>query len=607
MLNLGDTGLIVQYIQNFLKENYNKNIHLSDVYDKDTHKALINYLLLPEIMDCYSFKDLLIKTYTFKEINPPNKLIDGGGIWNFDFDITPTEIRFFNRPISQCLSGALRFITGYINELSDFCREHGWYIQYYSTFVYNEDSNADTKAEIIIRKESRKQLLPCKDIINMINFATNDYLLNKCFLDENNAYHGFIQDSNLYKIALIEAKPGDTFTISHGYKYACEMAIGYTSYTLSEIKQNGCTVDGIVSHLSKSVFGELNSGEYEIYSIPKDVECTYLLIQMPFKNTLFDNLIKETTIKLGDINQDGEITFNKNNENSDYMLLNRYVTALKDGKEPPFVLSGPNLVAANLNRDLDINGNHIVNELDLQIFENALYDHLNTGAPLDFGEVTYKNKIDLSESDYDKLLVIYGNIEENNVNNELNIPISEFQDNPWAVHEEFLPYILGSAIHKYSDIEDILWVQNKAREINSVYSGLRSGYYDSPEDFILNESLIWNDTKTQYEYYKNGVYTGYILDNTIDVTNGKLRREKDMSLSPVEIISGRWLFNGEWTGSIVLSDGRITKEISRNSLKEIIKAFQKSCNNYYKYQNSELIKFITGYVTPLTEKWLNQL
>ena len=43
-INFGDTGLIVQYIQNFLKDNYNKNIHLSDEYDKETHKALIDYL-----------------------------------------------------------------------------------------------------------------------------------------------------------------------------------------------------------------------------------------------------------------------------------------------------------------------------------------------------------------------------------------------------------------------------------------------------------------------------------------------------------------------------------------------------------------------------------
>lgn len=262
-------------------------------------------------------------------------------------------------------------------------------------------------------------------------------------------------------------------------------------------------------------------------------------------------------------------------------------------------------MAANINKDLDMNGNPIINELDLKIFETKIREHVNTGAPLYFGEIAYEKKIDLTESDYDRLLVMYGNIEEGNSNNELNIPITEFQENTWLVHDEFLPYILGSAIHKYSDIEDILWLQNKIKEINPEYSGLRSGHYDSPEDFILNEQLVWNENKTLYEYHKNGIYTGYVLDNVKDVTNGKLRREKDMTLSPIEIINGRWLFNKEWTGSIVLSNGTITKEISRNSLKELVKAYQLQCNQYYKYQNSELIKFINGYVTPLTEKWLD--
>ena len=97
MINFGDTGLIVQYIQNFLKDNYNKNIHLSDEYDKDTHKALIDYLKLPEIIDAIDLKDLLLSLFTFKEEQPPHRLINGGGIWNFDFEMTPTTITFYNR------------------------------------------------------------------------------------------------------------------------------------------------------------------------------------------------------------------------------------------------------------------------------------------------------------------------------------------------------------------------------------------------------------------------------------------------------------------------------------------------------------------------------
>ena len=218
-LELGSTGLIVQYLQNFLKDNYNQNIHLSDEYDKDTHKALIDYLLLPEVLDSYSMKDLILQRFTFKEEQPPNLLVDGGGVWNFNFDITLDTIRFYTRAITQCFDGGLRFITEHIDEVDELCRQHGWYLADYTTFLYDKYTVNDKAVEFTVVQETRKQLLPCKDIINMINFSTNDYLLGRCFLDENNAYHGVVQNSNKYKISYIPAKPGDKFTIAHGYNY----------------------------------------------------------------------------------------------------------------------------------------------------------------------------------------------------------------------------------------------------------------------------------------------------------------------------------------------------------------------------------------------------
>ena len=599
MINLNSKGLIVQYIQNFLKDNYDNNIHLSDKYDKETHKALINYLLKPEVLTAHSMKNLLIETFTYREVDPPNRLIDEGGLWNFNFDITIDTVRFFNRPTNQCLNGASTFVIKHIDEVSDLCRNNGWYVDSYTNFNRYNTDESEFQVEIIIKKENRKQLLPSKDIINMINFSTNDYLLNKCFLDNNNSYHGFIQYSENFKIALIPAKPGDTFTIAHGYSYACELAIAYTDLSLKELKQEGHNVLDIRSRLSSSILGELDAGDYEIYSIPKDTECTYLLIQMPFTNSLL-NKTKKTSILLGDINRDGKITYNVDDENSDYSLLKKYVTAKKNNQILPFHLTGEALLAANLNGDVDENGNPIIDEIDLMLFE----EKIKSGNKVDFGYTTYEKEIELTELNFDKLLVIYGNIENGNKDNELNIPISEYQQNPWLIHDEFLPYILGSAIHRYSDMEDIEWLQKIASSINPNYLGLTLGHYDCPEDFILNASLKWNNKKNQYEYHKDGIFTGWILDNSTDPTNGKLIKELDLSPTSTEIISGKWIVNGQWTGSIVLSDGRITKELSKNTLKEIIKEYQIFCNSYYKNQSSELIKFINGYVTPLTEKWL---
>lgn len=604
MINLGDRSLAVQYIQNFLKDNYNKNIHLSDEYDKDTHKALIEYLQLPEVLDSYSMKDLILEKYTFREDQPPNALINGGGVWNFDFDITLDTIRFYNRPINQCFDGALRFISEYMEDIDELCRANGWYLANYTKFKYNNSQEITKVAEFILVKESRKQLLPVKDIIKMINFSMNDYLLGKCFIDENNSYHGYIQDSNLYKISYIPAKPGDVFTISHGYKYACELAIGYVEVNINDLKHSELvSVNNIISHLSKSVYGEMNPGQYEIYEIPEDSECTYLVIQMPYQNNLISPSSQKITIKLGDINQDGRIDFDINNPQSDYMILKNYVENRDDANTP--TLTGASLVAANINKDIDINGNPVVDESDLKMFEARIKAFQNNGIAIDFGETIYEKEIDLTESDYDRLLVIYGNIEEGNSNNELNIPIEDYQTNPWSIHDCFLPYIYGSAIHTYSDSRDIEWLQKLIMKFQPRYEGLRWGYYDNADSFISNDYIKWNETKAKYEYFVNGLYTGYILSSN-DIYNADLRRESNMTLSNIKILNGRILVNNEWTGKLVLYDGSITTELSQYSLKEIIKSFQLNTNQFYKHQTTEQIKFINGFVDPLTERRLKQ-
>lgn len=606
MINLGDTGLIVQYIQNFLKDNYNPNIHLSDEYDKETHATLIEYLKLPEIIDSYSMKDLILQNFTFREEQPPNLLINGGGVWNFDFDITLDTIRFFNRPISQCFDGALRFINEYTDEIDELCRQHGWHLTHYSKFKYDKNTQASSSIEFVLTKDSRKQLLPSKDIINMINLSTNEYLLGKCFLDENNAYHGVMQNSNKYKISYIPVKPGDKFTVSHGYKYPCEIAIGYTESTLQELKINEyVTVYNLVSHLSKSTYGELNPGDYVIYEIPKDSDAKYLLIQMPYKNNLISPTTKKINVQVGDINQDGIIDFDENNPESDYMILKRYVDAKSEGKDSPFTLSGINLIAANINRDMDIDGKPIVDEIDLKQFEAAIEAYNKLGKSIDFGEAVYEKEIDLSESDYDRLLVMYGDIEENNKNNELNIPIKDYQNTPWLIHDCFLPYILGSAIHTYSDARDVEWLQKQIVIIQPRYEGLRWGHYDSPESFISDDYFKWNETKSKYEYYINGLYTGYILSSN-DIFNSDIRRESNLTLMDIRIMNGKIMTNDKWTGKLVLKDGTITKELSQYSLREIVKQFQLSTNNFYKEQSKEQIKFINGFVDPLTEKRLKQ-
>ena len=46
-INYGDTGMMVNYLQYFLRDNYLDITKMSQVYDEYTHKKLINYLDIP--------------------------------------------------------------------------------------------------------------------------------------------------------------------------------------------------------------------------------------------------------------------------------------------------------------------------------------------------------------------------------------------------------------------------------------------------------------------------------------------------------------------------------------------------------------------------------
>jgi len=627
LINFGDSGLIVQYIQNFLKDNYDKSMSLSDTYDKQTHKTLINYLKLPEIIDANRMKDLIHQMFVFREDQPPNKLIDGGGVWNFDFEMTPYQLRFYNRPINQCFDGALQFINQYMQKVDDLCRKFGWRLTYYTKFKYIPGEKKAKVAEFIITQESRKQLLPTKELMKMINFSCGDYLLSKCFLDEKNKYHGFIQDSKYFKIAVIEAKPGDIFSITHGYKYPCEIAIAHTEHTLKEMKQEGYAVKQIVSYLENSPTQGLVPLEVEVYKIPEDSDCKYLLIQMPFKNNLISPQSQKVKVILGDILGEGKPSQASCDLLKEWVLANESIKAGEVGVVLPFTLSGARLIAANINRDLNPQGEPIIDMQDVVMYQQEL--NRNPATPW-LGEAIFEKPIDLSESDYDRLLVMYGDwMEGNNLSelvfgsqllrnkneNVLNIPIVEYQDNPWAIHECFIPFIIGSAIHEYSDLEDIRWLQEKIQEYYPQYKGKYWGCYDKPEDYIADEEMKWNPIKSKWEYWKRGTYSGYILDQTINPLNGWLRHEYNMEKTPIQIVNGKWLINKQWTGSIVLSDGRITTEYAKNSLKQIIKDLQmkliehiRNHRQYYKGDDlTEMPRFANGYITPLTEKYLNDI
>ena len=50
-IKFGDKTYQVSYIQSFLRDNYSRNVLPTNIYDKQTHEALIKYLNQPNVED----------------------------------------------------------------------------------------------------------------------------------------------------------------------------------------------------------------------------------------------------------------------------------------------------------------------------------------------------------------------------------------------------------------------------------------------------------------------------------------------------------------------------------------------------------------------------
>lgn len=101
-----------------------------------------------------------------------------------------------------------------------------------------------------------------------------------------------------------------------------------------------------------------------------------------------------------------------------------------------------------------------------------LYNYIhNQGGVSDLGLTPWK----VNTNDYyddsknvSNLLIIDGHYDHS-----VNIPFSEFTTDPWAIHDKFFNYLFGMAVHKYSNSEDITYVQ---KLLSEVYP---ESYYDN--------------------------------------------------------------------------------------------------------------------------------
>lgn len=571
-INFDDESLIVENIQIFLKQEIDPTLVLSGSYDTSTHEALIKYLKQPNTIPYTEMRSKLISNFTYQLSMAPFTLIDGGGIYNFDIQDTPDSLIFHTRPTLASYNYGVGFITDHIEEVDAYARQFGWSVTYYATSVDDGTGSGRTIAKFIVSKTGIKNRFPNKEVLPMINLFTGNYAYKRCFI-ATDKFEGFIQPHNDYKIAYIKCNPGDTFTIAHGFSIPCEMAAGYVTCNKYQIKHEDTHVYNVKARMTSNG-GVVDEGDYFYYEVPENSDATYLLVQMPYKDNLRVSANEKITVKLGDINQDGVI------DNQDVAILTAYVTALENNETPPVKLEGNALIAANVTKNVDLDGNPIIDKDDVTVLQKAV----ESGKTEELGTYEYQKSKTISQFELDRLLVMSGELAKDD---NLNIPISDFHINPWAIHSEFIEYFLGRVIHRYSDINDILWLQYNIQQLYPDYRMLKRGVYDCEEDYLTGDYIKFNSASGVWEYFRANTYTGYYMDASSDLKNGVFKRQ-DKVYVDMKIRDGYIYSNGVADGRIVYDNGVVAEEQALHSLKACVKSFQKRAANTTTLNNESI-------------------
>lgn len=122
------------------------------------------------------------------------------------------------------------------------------------------------------------------------------------------------------------------------------------------------------------------------------------------------------------------------------------------------------LLVMNCKQDNEYNINNI--NVDDAVY---LYNYINDiGSVIDLGVAPYTIQVNAENyktKNVGNLLIIDGHYDKT-----VNIPFNEFVTDGWAIHDKFFNYLFGMAIHKYSNTENITYLQKLLKEAFPEYS-----------------------------------------------------------------------------------------------------------------------------------------
>lgn len=207
----------------------------------------------------------------------------------------------------------------------------------------------------------------------------------------------------------------------------------------------------------------------------------------------------------------------------DYHLLARYTYEGPNADKYHWTATPKQLAVMNCCDDTEKD----LNEINVRDAE-YLYRYINNDPYIrDLGIAEYEIEVG---SDFTGLmeisnfLIIDGHYDE-----LINIPYLEFVENDWAIHEKFFNYLFNMAIHKYSNQDDIDYLQ---RLLKSLYSTLA---YDTT-------------------VFQRGFYNEYIQElvkiyqwNQVNYTTGDLNKDNKIDEKDLEILRNYIDDNNDYT------------------------------------------------------------
>lgn len=231
-----------------------------------------------------------------------------------------------------------------------------------------------------------------------------------------------------------------------------------------------------------------------------EADANWVCIECPSNyNKLERPSTKTLELDVGDINFDGKIDM------EDYTLLARYTYEGPDEDKYHWTPTPKQLAVMNCctNTEKDLKE---INVKDAEYLYRYIH---NDPYIVDLGTVTYDieagNDFD-SIAEIDNFLIIDGHYD-----NLVNIPYLDFVTDDWVIHEKFFNYLFNMAVHKYSNQDDIDYVQ---KLLKAIYPGLK---YDR----IVFQRGFYNDYVRElvriYQWNQVNYVTGDLnKDNKID-------------------------------------------------------------------------------------------